>query len=96
MFKKVCIAIMLSIAMFLTSAADAAGMKARTKDGYYKGNYVYWVQLRNDNGYRVYCKLRATNGAAYKFYLNAYDTSRWFRINDPMAEYRYVCKDYRW
>ena len=84
---------MAAVVLFSSLAmARGGGVTSTFKNGWHNGNAVYYVVLKNHNNYRVHCKFGASNGAFYKFYLNAYDRSRRIRVNDRNAQYRYRCR----
>ena len=55
-----------------------------------KGSYRY-LQVNNYLNSYYFCKISATNGAYYEFTLQPLSSSRWYRINDSRATYRWDC-----
>lgn len=94
MIRKLLLTLAMASLVFYSSFTIAAGVASVWENGYSNGMPVFYVQLRNETGYRVYCVLTANNGAHYRFYLNPYAYSKWFVINDRDAIYQYICKRY--
>jgi len=58
-------------------------------------NYYRFVEIVNATNTYLECRIDASNGAEYHFYLRGNSKSRLFTINDPRAQWSWGCNAYQ-